>query len=337
MTTAAPICKALWDGFVIHWTGTVYPCSQLCTAACSNSLSLGNIAETSLAAMHRGAALKSLRRRYLAGDLSGLCCAHCDKGDLCGSHLDEAGGRAGAEDPDDLYPVTRLEVSLTDKCNMLCIMCPKVGRRENPRDLGRAGRIDPALLAGALRDFRDLSKGRGLVGLHWVGEPTLHPALPEILGIIDDCGLDIALVTNGIRFLPQLTDRAVRIPHLTLVSFSINAATEATYRTVNNSKQFARVLENVECLLARRQTVLRTKQLAVSVTFVVLRENLDEAVAFKEHWFGRYRHYGAEPSLTFNGKGATSASQVGFLVEAGVFPGAREHFAEVRARLGAKD
>ncbi|MBI5524860.1 MAG: SPASM domain-containing protein [Deltaproteobacteria bacterium] len=336
MTTAMPICKALWDGFVVHWTGTVYPCSLLCAESCSNSLSLGNLAEIPLAAMYQGAALRTLRRRYLAGNLGGLCCAHCTKGDLCGSHLDEARAPGGAGDPDELYPVTRLEVSLTDKCNMLCIMCPKVGRRENPPGLGRAGYIDPALFAGALRDFRDLSKGRGLVCLHWVGEPTLHPALPAILRSIDACGLGIALVTNGIRFLPALTDLIVGMPHAALVSFSINASTEGTYRTVNNSKQFARVLGNIEYLLARRSAAKRTKELAVSVTFVVLSENLGEAVPFRDYWFGRYRHHGAEPSLVFNGKGAASASQVDFLVEAGAFPRAKENFLEVQARLGAR-
>jgi hypothetical protein len=104
---------------------------------------------------------------------------------------------------------------------------------------------------------------------------------------------------------------------------------------VNNSKQHARVLENIEYLLSRRLAAKRVKDLAVSVTFVVLSKNLDEAVPFRDHWFSRFRRYGAEPSLVFNGRGATSASQVDFLVEAGVFPRAKENFAEVRARLGA--
>ncbi|MBI5527541.1 MAG: hypothetical protein HY897_14495 [Deltaproteobacteria bacterium] len=162
--------------------------------------------------------------------------------------------------------------------------------------------------------------------------PT-RPALPAILRTIDACGLDIALVTNGIRFLAPLTDLVIGIKHATLISFSLNASTEATYRTVNNSKQYARVLKNIEYLLTRRQAAKRNKDLAVAATFVVLKESLDEAVLFKDYWFGRYRYYGADPSLTFNGKGATTASQVGFLVEAGAFPHAPENFREVRARL----
>ena len=81
---------------------------------------------------------------------------------------------------------SRIYIEITNRCNLSCDFCP--GTRRPPRTMTPA-------------EFRALAqKLRGETGylyLHVLGEPLLHPQLPELLAIAGELGFRVCLVTNG--------------------------------------------------------------------------------------------------------------------------------------------
>ena len=66
---------------------------------------------------------------------------------------------------------SRCYLEITNRCNLACSFCPKTKR---PARTLTAEEF--RLLAGKLRAYTDY------LYLHVMGEPLLHPALPELLG-----------------------------------------------------------------------------------------------------------------------------------------------------------
>ena len=85
--------------------------------------------------------------------------------------------------------------------------------------------------------------------------------------------LEVALTTNGSYLGPDelARYRDVRFAHVTV---SLNAATDATYATVNRGLPLARVRRHLDALRTRRPAI------AVTYSFVILRANVHELAAF---------------------------------------------------------
>jgi MoaA/NifB/PqqE/SkfB family radical SAM enzyme len=123
-----------------------------------------------------------------------------------------------------------------------------------------------------LEDFEGM--GGKAVQFTGGGEPTVHPQCAQIMQRALDLGLDVALVTNGVRLplvLPQLMSaKWTRI--------SIDAAHQETYCAVRHvpSGHWDKVLANVRSLVAARLDA--TRPLTIGIGFVVTKENWGEVV-----------------------------------------------------------
>lgn len=101
--------------------------------------------------------------------------------------------RAATSDADLLeipLPIREFYVELTNRCNFQCAFCPS-------RTMTRPTGMMALELFRALMDEIALSNLAGIVPLHIVGEPLLHPHLVEAVTYAVRKGVPISVCTNG--------------------------------------------------------------------------------------------------------------------------------------------
>lgn len=81
---------------------------------------------------------------------------------------------------------SRIYLEITNRCNLSCSFCPKT--RRPPKTLTAE---EFRLLAEKLRPYTNY------LYLHVMGEPLMHPQLPEILETCRALGFRVVLTTNG--------------------------------------------------------------------------------------------------------------------------------------------
>ena len=105
----------------------------------------------------------------------------------------------------------RIYIEITNRCNLSCDFCH--GTRRPPRTMTPA---EFETLALKLRGETDY------LYLHVLGEPLLHPQLPELLAIAHHLGFRTCLVTNG-TLLPRQKDALLSAPGLHKLSVSLHS------------------------------------------------------------------------------------------------------------------
>lgn len=338
-----PLCGAPWDGVVVHHSGSVTPCSMICHRACSGSLDLGHLDHTPLEEILDGPAARSLRERLLAGDTEGLCCSHCDKAGTCNLYGDPVGGvaasaREQAAGPGLLdtsaRPPTRLELGITDLCNMRCQMCALTLGIASPPGQPVRGFMPLERVIHCLDELTRRATGTLQVWLHWIGEPLLHPDLLAICRAAAERGCSLFLVTNGIELDPALSERLLELPGRHSLSVSLNAWSEPTFSVVNGSPQRDRVFANTMAFLDARMG--REAGWDVIVTSVVLADNLHELPRFVQGWREHFERRGYRPDLVANGRPARAAEQIMLLAEVD-WPQSPALFREALRSVGLHD
>lgn len=105
----------------------------------------------------------------------------------------------------------RVYVEITNVCNLACSFCPGTGRE--PRFLTPE---EFRLLAERLR------RHTRYLYFHVMGEPLLHPQLPELLAIAGELGFRVCITTNG-TLLPEAAAKLLAAPALHKVSVSLHS------------------------------------------------------------------------------------------------------------------
>jgi radical SAM protein with 4Fe4S-binding SPASM domain len=121
-----------------------------------------------------------------------------------------------------LWPARRpryVSIDVCDRCNLRCVAC--AAWRPQPG----SGLIKPELFRQILANLDGL-QGRelDLIG----AEPTLHPALPELVAATATAGFRPRLFSNGTRIDPSLAERLVAAG-LRQVTISLDGASAATH------------------------------------------------------------------------------------------------------------
>ena len=102
-------------------------------------------------------------------------------------------------------------VEITNRCNLACSFCPKTKREPRTMSAQEFGLV--------------LSRLEGYVQyvyLHVMGEPLLHPQLPELLEICRALDFRVTLTTNG-TLLPVRQPVLLAAPALRKVSVSLHS------------------------------------------------------------------------------------------------------------------
>ena len=106
---------------------------------------------------------------------------------------------------------SRCYLEITNRCNLACSFCPKTKRPA--RTLTP---VEFRLLAERLRPYTEY------LYLHVMGEPLLHPQLPELLEICQELGFRVVLTTNG-TLLPARQSELLHAPALYKINISLHS------------------------------------------------------------------------------------------------------------------
>ena len=127
----------------------------------------------------------------------------------------------------------KVYLEITNRCNLQCSFCP--GTRRTPRMLTPA---EFRFLAERLRP------ATRYLYLHLMGEPLLHPDLPELLSIAAGLDFTVNITTNG-TLLPQCGKTLLSAPAVRKVSISLHSL------EANDSRAFSDYLS--DCTAFARQ------------------------------------------------------------------------------------
>ncbi len=157
-------------------------------------------------------------------------------------------------------PGMRLNFELTNLCNLRCIHCL--------RERGAPGEyLSVCLVEKVLAEMQSYSSFE-LVSFGG-GEPTLHPGLDTIIGLVTRHGYRFAFVTNGWQF--QETFRILR-PYLGFlegISFSLDGANEASHDALRlRPGSFRQVIQAI--------VLSRSQKIASHINMVVTKANRTE-------------------------------------------------------------
>ncbi len=173
---------------------------------------------------------------------------------------------------------TELQVEVTGACNLACRMClvryrPKLGKTE--------GAMCFHTFKGLVDELPSLEK----VTLQGLGEPLLAPDLLRMVEYAAARDIRIGFNTNG-TFLTRKKSERLVAAGLDWLNVSLDGATAATYESIRDGSDFARVRENVLDLV----DVMRAhdaERPTVSLVFVAMRRNvreLPELVRLAAEW-----------------------------------------------------
>jgi cyclic pyranopterin phosphate synthase len=144
-------------------------------------------------------------------------------------------------------PLRDLRISITDRCNFRCGYCmPKAAFDAGFKFLPRSQLLSFEEITRLARVFVRL----GVTKLRLTGgEPLLRAKLPDLVSMLAELRVDIALTTNG-SLLAQHA-RALEAAGLQRVTVSLDSLDEATFRQMNDVNfPVARVLEGIDAALA---------------------------------------------------------------------------------------
>ncbi len=104
-----------------------------------------------------------------------------------------------------------LELAPTNKCNLNCVFC-SVANRDQTKQLSLSMMVETA------ETFQDL--GLLSVEITGGGDPLCHPEIGRLIELLDDMGLNLALITNGLRLNKALSQEQLK--RLEWIRISLN-------------------------------------------------------------------------------------------------------------------
>ncbi len=190
-----------------------------------------------------------------------------------------------------------LQIEPTDFCNLRCAMCaPQLKNLETLHGDLPKGFIDVHLFHKIVDDLRHSRVCFDHLIFQWLGDPTLHPALPELVSYahthIRDRFQYFRIDSNAIAWTPSRLDRLIDVylqdPLFPiLLVFSIDAVTPETYQRVKGApgRTLERVERNIEHFLQRRKELtIPSVNLNCEFQFVLQPGNAFEVREFIDHW-----------------------------------------------------
>jgi MoaA/NifB/PqqE/SkfB family radical SAM enzyme len=204
--------------------------------------------------------------------------------------------------PGRFYPVDYLFVEITNACNFKCTWCPDeiMGRRRGFMKKERVFRI-----------LDEVAEKRSFMGplfpvkLHQMGEPMLHPDLPEIVARAESRGVPIELNTNC-GLITQERIEALYRAGLTNLILSYQTPDPETFKTRKAPKLvFDEYRDKVRLAVERKVALGARTKLEIDIMntkhadgYRIVSED-EHALAFLSDWIGfcqdLERRHGLEP------------------------------------------
>jgi MoaA/NifB/PqqE/SkfB family radical SAM enzyme/pimeloyl-ACP methyl ester carboxylesterase len=161
-------------------------------------------------------------------------------------------------------------IEITTQCNLRCAFCARtVGDRP-------VADMSPE----TFRRILDLLPHAYRITLVGLGEPLMHPALPELVAEASGLGRRVALVTNALLLTREYSQRLIDAG-LGSIAFSLDASTTELASKVRAGTDLGVALENIRTFneLAADRPISRAVFSAVSVSTLPYLEDLIRMVA----------------------------------------------------------
>jgi radical SAM protein with 4Fe4S-binding SPASM domain len=170
------------------------------------------------------------------------------------------------------HSITQVNIELTNRCNLACLMCPV------NRDMVRE-RHD--LAPDVFRRLIDGNPGLDLVLLFQWGESLLVKDFFERVRYVADRGTQVMVTSNGTLLTEKVCGKILDCG-LARITFSVDGGPE-TYRKIRGFSH-AKLRENVERLVRMRSE--RGSSLGIDINMTIWEENEDEADEVRSDWEG---------------------------------------------------
>lgn len=159
-----------------------------------------------------------------------------------------------------------LYIEPTNRCNSLCTECPRTFgiNTESPRD------ITMAEFDRIIGQVPDLQR----VVLHGLGEPLMHPRVPEMVARLRGRGVAVTFNSNAV-LLDRARGMALIEAGLPELQVSIDGATRRTYRLMRGVDKLDRVRANLANFAALKSALGITTP-KVSLWLVATRQTIEE-------------------------------------------------------------
>jgi MoaA/NifB/PqqE/SkfB family radical SAM enzyme len=136
--------------------------------------------------------------------------------------------------------MARVVIELTNRCNLRCQHC----------FTGRHGGCDDLPL-DILRKIVAEAKASGFDHLAFTGgDPTVHLQFSEVLRLTHGAGYQFSLVTNGWNFVSVYPHILPYRERLSVITFSLDGATEATHDQLRGRGSYRRVMRAISVCIA---------------------------------------------------------------------------------------
>ncbi len=172
---------------------------------------------------------------------------------------------------ENIYPI-EMEISPSGACNHRCIFCAV-------DYLGyQASFLDKNMI---LRNVRHLSKcGLKSIICSGEGEPLLNKDMPDIANGIKQCGVDVAMSSNGVLFTKNIAEKCLAA--FTWIRFSVASLEEDSYYRIQQAKQgdLERVRRNLQDAVEIKQR--KGLHTTLGVQCLLLPENMEHLPAMAQ-------------------------------------------------------
>jgi radical SAM protein with 4Fe4S-binding SPASM domain len=168
------------------------------------------------------------------------------------------------------HTVTQLNIELTNRCNLACVMCPV------NRDMERERHdLEPEVFRRLIDENPDVD----LVLMFQWGESLLVRDFHERVRHATDRGIRVMVTSNGTLLSERMCERILS-SGLERITFSVDGGCETHERIRGFS--YDRLRANVERLVRMRDE--RGSPLGIDVNMTLWEENEHEAEAVREAW-----------------------------------------------------
>lgn len=169
----------------------------------------------------------------------------------------------------------KIEMDITNQCNIRCIMCPfsdpAIGRRKRS-DLSRET---------FLRWADDMFSWAASLGLMFGTEPTLNPNLLSFVRIAKEYRVpNVYFSTNAMKLTPALSGALIEAG-LDEFNVSLDSGSKATFERIRRGAKWDIVVRNLKALRDQK-AALKVARPRLHLSFVLMRSNIQELPEFIE-------------------------------------------------------
>ncbi|MGC6507866.1 MAG: radical SAM/SPASM domain-containing protein [Myxococcota bacterium] len=185
-----------------------------------------------------------------------------------------------------------MQIEPTDHCNLRCQMCTPHAKQWPQIHGISKGYLKVDTWRQITEDFHRHHIEFDHIIFQWLGDPSLHPQLPELVEIaVRNIGSQVNYLridTNAIRFdrsaLDALCAISVESSVPLLLVFTLDACTEEVYHVVKGGPHYQRALTNIRYLIRRRKQLGTSAKLNIQLQFVVQEANAHQTIDFLNYW-----------------------------------------------------